>query len=132
MPLVGRRLKLLGSFPANRGLQCDSSKSVQFPLMNGEMLFLISIRCMAYLNGKMFGLLFHPPLRLILLKRSSTWPCANCLGEDIFVGMWLGKKISGTWCFVIIRSVAAAYPIIVDLRRPDRSSLRFSLLRVIR
>ena len=52
------------------GSQRDSSNFVQFPVLDGSILFLISIVLKAYLNCRTSGL-FHPQRRRILLNKSS-------------------------------------------------------------
>ena len=53
------------------GSQRDSSKLVQFPVLDGSIQCLMSNDLRAYLNCRTSGLLLHPQLLRILLNSNS-------------------------------------------------------------
>ena len=66
-----------GKFNNPFGSHNVSSEWVQFPVLDGSILFLIRNLLNAYMNCKTFGLLFHPHLQQILLNSSSIWSYEN-------------------------------------------------------
>ena len=58
----------------------------QLAFLEAVITFLSNIFCMAYLNCKLLGLLFRPPLATVHQNNSSTWSCQYLYASNYLNG----------------------------------------------